>query len=75
LKISGFPQKHPFWRSQPPGDPILASFDPCPLHWLNFQRRRFNVAVANPNGIESSSPALADEIGLRGVIGGNRNKP
>jgi hypothetical protein len=37
-----------------------------------FQRRRFNVAVANPNGIESFSPALADEIGLRRVIGENR---
>ena len=34
-----------------------------------LQRRRFNVAVANPKGIEPSSPALADEIGLRRVIG------
>jgi hypothetical protein len=30
------------------------------------------VAVANPKGIESLSPALADEIGLRRVIEKNR---
>ena len=29
-----------------------------------LQRRRFDVAAANPNGIESFSPALADVIGL-----------
>jgi hypothetical protein len=33
-----------------------------------LQRRRFDAVVANPNGIESFSPALADEIGLRRVI-------
>jgi len=37
-----------------------------------LQRRRFNVAVANPNGIEAFSPALADEIGLHRVIGKQR---
>jgi hypothetical protein len=30
---------------------------------------------ANPNGIESFSPALADEIGLRRVIGKHKNQP
>jgi hypothetical protein len=33
------------------------------------------VAVANPNGIESFSPVLADEIGLRRVIVENENNP
>lgn len=39
-----------------------------------FQRRQFDVAVANPNGIESFSPALSDAIGLRRVAVQNHSQ-